>query len=143
MKISCRYINIFLLLVLVVHGSVSNAQKPIIVSKDGKGDFASIQAALNSLKDTSSFTRIIFIKNGEYNEKLFITTNNVSIIGEDVNKTIITYAEARDIFRCTAKDDWGVATINVKASDISFENLSVINSYGFSATGEVNISCGS
>lgn len=141
MKISCRYINIFLLLVLVVHGSVSNAQKPIIVSKDGKGDFASIQAALNSLKDTSSSTRIIFIKKGEYNEKLFITTNNVSIIGEDVNKTIITYAEARDIFRCTAKDDWGVATINVKASDISFENLSVINSYGFNATGEVSISC--
>jgi len=103
----------------------------IIVDKNGKGHFASIQAAINSLPDSSSNSRVIFIRNGTYDEKIFITKNNVVLEGESEDKVLITQAIARDEWRCDHADDWGVATMNIKASDITLENLTIENSYGF------------
>jgi pectin methylesterase-like acyl-CoA thioesterase len=44
----------------------------IVVDAEGKGDFKTIQAAINSLPDSSAIPRTIFIKKGTYAEKLFI-----------------------------------------------------------------------
>ena len=67
-----------------------HAQDKIIVDAQGKGDFNTIQAALNSLTDSSGTARIIFIKRGTYKEKVFITKHQVILEGEDRDKTIIT-----------------------------------------------------
>jgi pectin methylesterase-like acyl-CoA thioesterase len=46
-------------------GKMSAQNKKVItVSQDGHADFTSIQAALNSLPDSASATRIIFLKKG-------------------------------------------------------------------------------
>ena len=87
--------------------SISSA---IIVDANGKGDYRSIQAAINSLPDSSSVPITIFIKNGVYNEKIYIEKSNLILKGEDRDKTIITQDIARDEWRCNHKDDWGVAT---------------------------------
>ncbi len=110
--------------------------KDIVVAKDGSGNFKSIQEAINSLPVEAAEQRVIFIKKGTYQEKLFVEKNFITLRGEDKNETVIVISEARDIFRCTTNDDWGVATINLKGSDINIENLSFINEYGFNAPKE-------
>lgn len=110
------------------------AQKPgnlIIVDASGRGDFKSIQEAINSLPDYAVKPRIIYIRNGIYHEKIFIDKNFVSLIGEDREKTKLTISLAREIWRCENPDDWGTATINLKGNDLVLENLSIINSFGY------------
>jgi len=65
----------------------------------------------------------------------------MQLIGESRQKVIIQYAEARDNWRCSQPDDYGAGVVNIQGSDISFENLTVINPYGFEATGDKTIPC--
>src|SRR6185503_18777081 len=111
------------------------------VSQDGKGDFKTIQAAINSLPDSSATPRIILIKKGVYNEKIFITKHNIIFEGEDRDKTIITQDIARDEWRCDHPDDWGVATMNVNGNDITLKNLTIENGYGFHVKESKTVSC--
>jgi pectinesterase len=108
-----------------------NAQKKIIVDVSGKGDFRTIQGAINSLPDSSATPRVILIRKGIYNEKLYIEKPNIIFEGEDREKTLISFSIARDEWRCGHTDDWGVATMNVGASDITLKNLTITNSFGF------------
>ncbi len=115
--------------------------KKIIVDKNGKGDFILIQAAINSLPDSSATPEIIYIKNGTYSEKIFIKKSNIILEGEDRDKTIITQSIARDEWRCDHADDWGVATMNIEGSDITLENMTVTNSYGFDNDSNRTVHC--
>lgn len=103
----------------------------IVVATDGSGDYKTIQGAINSLSDSANEPRLIFIKNGIYPEKIYLEKHNVILAGEDRQKTIITAAIARDEWRCMHNDDWGVATLNVDGNDITLQNLTVTNSFGF------------
>jgi len=111
-----------------------NAQKKIIVDAAGKGDYKTIQGAINSLPDSSAAPRIIFIKKGTYAEKIYIEKPNIIFEGEDREGTIIIASIARDEWRCGHTDDWGVATLNVGANDITLKNLTITNNYGFDFT---------
>ncbi len=115
-------------------GTVSVPQQTIIVAADGSGNYKTIQGALNSLPDSSAVPRIIRIKKGLYAEKLYIEKHNVVFEGENREKTIIIASIARDEWRCGHTDDWGVATLNVGANDITLKNLTVTNNYGFDFT---------
>lgn len=118
-----------------------NAQRKIIVDPSGKGDYKTIQGAINSLSDSSATPRIIYIKKGIYREKLYIEKSNIIFEGQDREATIITAAIARDQWRCIHNDDWGVATMNVRANDITLKNLTVTNSYGFDWVADKVIAC--
>jgi pectinesterase len=109
----------------------ASGQQKIIVDKSGKGNYKTIQGAVSSLSDSSAVPRIIFIKKGIYKEKIYIEKANIILEGEDREKTIITAAIARDEWRCGHTDDWGVATMNVGANDITFKNITITNSFGF------------
>jgi pectinesterase len=119
------------------------ASRPIIVDINGKGDFVSIQAAINSLSDTASQPRIIEIRPGVYREKIFIAKHQLILSGIDREKTIITQDIARDEWRCDHPDDWGVATVNLNANDITLRNLTIANDYGFNNSEPRIISCSS
>jgi pectinesterase len=144
------YIVIFYLfgLLLVQHnasaqpGTVSVPQQTIVVAADGSGNYKTIQGALSSLSDSSAVPRVIRIKKGTYAEKLYIEKQNVIFEGEDREKTIIIASIARDEWRCGHTDDWGVATMNIGANDITLKNLTVTNNYGFDFT-EKTIWCAS
>lgn len=107
------------------------AQQKLVVAADGSGDYKTIQGALNSLPDSSATTRTIYIKKGTYREKIYIEKNNIRLEGEDREKTILVASIARDEWRCGHTDDWGVATMNVGANDITLKNLTITNNYGF------------
>ena len=131
------------LIVLLIVFTTVNAQKKIIVDAQGKADFKTIQGAINSLIDSSVSARVIFIKKGIYKEKLYIEKGNIILEGEDREKTIITASIARDEWRCGHADDWGVATMNVGASDITLKNLTITNSFGFDWKNETTVYCAS
>lgn len=117
------------------------SQQRIVVDAGGKGNFKTIQEAINSLPDSSSLPRIIFIKQGTYAEKLFIEKSNIIFEGEDRDKTIITQDIARDEWRCSHPDDWGVATMNVNGNDVTMKNLTIANDYGFHVKESKTVIC--
>lgn len=123
-------------------GTISVPQQIITVAADGSGNYKTIQGALSSLSDSSEGPRVIRIKKGTYAEKLYIEKQNVIFEGEDREKTIIIASIARDEWRCGHTDDWGVATLNIGANDITLKNLTITNNYGFEFT-EKTIWCAS
>jgi pectinesterase len=105
----------------------------IIVAKDGTGHFTSIQSAIDSVPNNAVRLWIILIKSGTYNEKLFVTKSNITLVGEDRESTRIVYAELRRNWRKDHNDDdWGSAVINIgkEVHDIILANLTVYNNYG-------------
>lgn len=132
--------RIILLLLLSIPARMA-AQQRIVVDGAGLGDFKTIQDAINSLPDSSASSRTIYIKKGTYQEKLFIKKHNLILEGEGRDQTIISYSIARDEWRCDHPDDWGVATMNVQANDISLKNLSVINQFGFTFSVDYTVPC--
>ncbi|HMK16599.1 MAG TPA: pectinesterase family protein [Chitinophagaceae bacterium] len=133
--------KVLFIVVAIVLTQLIFAQKKIVVDINGGGDFKTIQEAINSLEVSSNTPRTIRIRKGVYNEKLFIEKSNIILEGEDKEKTIITAAIARDEWRCEHKDDWGVATMNVRANDITLMNLTIVNSFGFDFKEEKIIIC--
>lgn len=134
----------FLLLILCTFffTRISFAQNEIVVAQDGSGNFKTIQEAINSLPtDDNKTQRIIHIKKGTYKEKIFIKKNFITLKGESPKTTCIIISQARDEWRCSNKDDYGTAAINLQGNDINLENLSFINSYGKDATEDKEIVC--
>jgi pectinesterase len=131
------------ILILIAFVQTVFAQQKITVATDGSGNFKTIQAAINSLPDSSVTSRTIFIKKGTYTEKLFIEKNNIIFEGEERDKTIITQDIARDEWRCDHPDDWGVATMNVNGNDITLKSLTIANDYGFNVKESKVIDCAS
>jgi len=138
-----RFIQILLAVISLSVKQMVFAKEPvqIVVDANGKGDFKTIQGAINSLPETSATPRTIFIRNGVYNEKLYIEKHNIILLGENREKTIITQSIARDAWRCLHNEDWGVATVNTDGNDLTLQNLTIINSFGFDSKGEITIPC--
>ena len=53
--------------------------------------FPTIQAAVNSISDANTESVTIKLENGRYYEKLTIDKPYITLLGEDRDKTIITY----------------------------------------------------
>ncbi len=120
----------------------STAQRRILVCQQpGTQCFKTIQEAINSVPDSSALPYEIYIMSGTYHEQLLIAKNNILITGELRDKVIVTSSIARDSFRCSHPDDWGVATINIKGNDVYLRNLTVKNTFGFDFTEERTIPC--
>jgi hypothetical protein len=119
------------------------AKNKITVAKDGSGDFTSIQKAIESFVPSKEKYKTIYIKNGTYNEKLFIdeARHHLVLEGQSTQGVVITFTQARDIWRCENPNDYGAATVNVMASDVIFKNLTILNDYGFIAKGDEVIAC--
>lgn len=101
----------------------------IRVEQDGSGDVTRIQDAINKLQGSSE-PAFILIGDGVFDEKLYITRDNITFVGRGPDRTIIKATELRANWRKTHDDDWGAATVNIKASDITFMKLKVLNDYG-------------
>lgn len=143
----------FFSIAFFVHGQLS-----LTVAKDGSGNFKNIQDAINSLPDDDQIKKI-HIKNGIYNETIFIDKNNIKLIGakkpafgkgweevsqklkKSVNGVFIVGSICREIWRCDHNDDWGAAPVNIRANDISLCNITVANTYGFDLKEEFDFVC--
>jgi len=130
---------------LVVALPVSMAQKPvyltdITVAQDGTGNFATIQEAVNSVRDLLQQRVFIHIKKGTYHEKLIIPSwkTKISLIGEDKENTIITNSDYSGKANLGGKDAFGKDkfstytsyTVLVQGNDFIAENLTIENASG-------------
>jgi pectinesterase len=145
-----------LLAILVCYWA--SAQKVVTVAKDGSASYHSIQDAIDSFADDVA-EKIVKIKSGVYAEQIFISKNNLSLIGdrvpifgeswESLNETgqlektgvVIQFPIYRAIFRCEHPDDWGAAVVNIRANDVSMKNLTIANTFGFDLKQADTIDC--
>ncbi|NTE04908.1 pectin esterase [Agrobacterium tumefaciens] len=132
------------LFILTLFFLKTNAQDPkypaeITVSQDGSGNYKTIQEAVNSVRDLGEKEVKIFVKNGIYQEKLMIPSwkNNISIIGENKEKTIITFNDYsgkinlnKDAFGNEKMSTYTSYSVLVQGNDCILENLTIINSSG-------------
>ena len=106
----------------------------IVVSVHGEGDFMSIQEALDSLSSYPQTPVVILLRNGTYNEKVFINRSHVSLVGEDRDSVRIVHAELRENWHKDSNgSDWGAGVVNIDTgvTDITLANLTVYNNYGW------------
>jgi len=102
------------------------------VAQDGSGDFTTIQAAIESCKSYPDARITIFAKNGIYHEKVKVPSCNtfLSIIGENVDKTIISFGDFFSQINKGRNSTFYTSTMLVLADDFIAENLTIENTAG-------------
>lgn len=125
--------RVILLFFLMLPGQLLMAEKyDFVVAHDGSGNFTSIQKAIDACKAFPDTRLSIFVKNGTYKEKLLVPSCNsfLSIVGENVEKTIITYDDYFDKIKRGRNSTFYTYTILVEANDFRLENMTVENTAG-------------
>ena len=107
-------------------------QFEITVAQDGSGDFSTIQQAIDATKAFPPKRITIFVKNGIYKEKICVPSwnNKLSIIGEDRDKTIITWDDYFGKINRGRNSTFFTYTLKVEADDFYAENLTISNAAG-------------
>lgn len=82
-----------------------------IITKDGSGDFTSIQAAIDAMPAGSAAPIILLVRMEEYHEQVLVDKDNIRLIGEAARRTVIN-------------GDVGCA-LRVTASNVEVENLTL------------------
>ncbi|XP_026379668.1 probable pectinesterase/pectinesterase inhibitor 61 [Papaver somniferum] len=73
--------------------SLASMKPDFVVANDGTGTFRTITEAINAVPDRSSMRTVIYIKAGKYEEQnleVGSQKTNVVMIGDGINRTIIT-----------------------------------------------------
>lgn len=111
--------------------SPSNPFK-IVVAKDGSGDYTSIVEAIKNTKAFPYDRITIFIKNGVYKEKVKIHewNQNLSLVGESKENTIITYDDYFNKLGLGRNSTFYTYTLLVEANNVVLKNLTIENSSG-------------
>lgn len=106
----------------------TGAQNKYIITVDtkGSGDYKTISEAVKSLPMFNYQRKIIKILNGVYNEKFKIEQDNITLLGESKDSTIIRFNQLRESWN-NNKDEIGPAVINLNGDDIIIKNLTVEN----------------
>ena len=112
------------------------AQKLLTVSKDGSGDYTTVQAAIDAVAEGETAT--IMVKAGTYDEMVKVglrtkpSTKCISLIGEGMDKTIITAANGKNNIG-SGKDVRDYATLGVFAPDFYAQDICIQNTGGKTA----------
>ena len=121
-----KVLGLLLLLVAVSGTWAQERRDTLVVSRDGTGDFRTLQEAIESARAFMDYTVTIYVRNGVYKEKVIVPSwvENIDIIGEDRDKTIITYDDHANINKMGT---FRTYTVKVEGSDITFKNLTIEN----------------
>jgi pectinesterase len=116
-----------LLPVLAQEQATPEQKYDIVVDRNGRGNFRTLEEAIESIRafDTKG-TITVFVRDGVYKEKLVLPTYvcNVHIIGESRDKTIITYDDHANINKMGT---FRTYTFLIRGNDITVENLTIEN----------------
>jgi len=124
---------LFFLISLTLHAQQAAKNrvylKEITVAQDGSGNFTTIQAAVNSVRDLGQWQVTIFIKKGIYHEKLVIPSwkTNIHLKGEDKENTVITNNDYSGKAQFSTYTSY---TVLVQGNDFIAENLTIENNAG-------------
>lgn len=118
-----RNLCLFLIaqIVCALNLSAGNQWKDtIVVSRDGSGDYRTLTEAMEGIRAFMDYKVTVRVKNGIYKEKLIVPSwlENVEFIGEDVDKTIITYDDHANINKMGT---FRTYTVKVEGNNITLE----------------------
>ena len=126
-----------ILLLFLFIGSLVLCQKTITVSKDGNGDYSTVQAALDAVPEGNQKPITIFIRKGVYKEVVVIDARKsfIRMKGEDRDRTIITFNNhaGTRLPNGDTLNTWTCASVFIYGNDFSAENISFENNAGFTA----------
>lgn len=122
-----------ILLFAVLNAKASDKVYHAIVAADGSGGYTSIQAAIDAMPENNVIQHLIYIKAGTYKEHVFIPQGKgrLSLIGEGMDCVFITDNQKSGGPDAVPVDKG--ATVVVHASDVTFQGISFVNSYGVEA----------
>lgn len=129
-----KFLSIFSVVVISLLSFKMNEGKTIIVSKDGKGNFTTIQEAINSVEEGKIIRTKIIVKPGTYREKITVDVakNPISLIGENAENTILVYGDHASKQNAEGKNigTTGSSTIFIYSNDFSAKNITFQNDAG-------------
>lgn len=101
-------------------------KRDIVVARDGTGDYRTLTEAMEGIRAFMDYKVTVHIKNGVYKEKVIVPSwlQNVDFIGENVEKTVITYDDHANINKMGT---FRTYTLKVEGSSITFQNLTIEN----------------
>mgnify|MGYP002515827934 FL=1 len=113
----------------------------LVVSRDGTGDFRTIDEAIEVCRAFMDYQKVIYVKKGVYKEKLIIPSwlTNITIMGEDRDHTIITYDDHANILMPVGGLDSEAAvkgkpmgtfrtyTLKIQGSYITLQDITIEN----------------
>jgi pectinesterase len=117
----------------------ANAQnnKSIIVSKDGSGNYTTLQAAFDAIPSGNTAPILIFIKKGIYKERVVLETkkDNITIVGESRDSTILTYNNHTGSVLPNGDivNTYTSASFFIYADGFTAKNITIQNDAGFNA----------
>lgn len=126
-----KYTLLFLICFLIF-GHLPKAfskESDVVVAKDGSGDFLTIQEAINTCRAFQTDEKVIYIKNGVYNEKIVIDSffTHLHLIGESRDSTIITFSHHAGMPGIGTFNSY---TLKVLGNFTTLENLTIKNEAG-------------
>ena len=115
-------------------GDIAKLQDVLIVNADGSGDFLTVQGAVNAVPDGNTKPITIKIAPGTYQEIIVVPATKpfISFIGEDAEKTILTfnlYARMKD-YLGNEIGTFRTKSVSLEANDFTAENITFENSAG-------------
>ena len=118
--------------VLILAFSSAQEKKIFTVSKDGSGDFSTIQDAINNTKAFPDSRITIFIKNGIYREKVKLHEWNTKLTleGESKDSTRIVFNDFFGKIILGRNSTFFTPTLLVEGNDAVLKNLTIENSAG-------------
>ena len=123
---------IVILIITVVSNIVYSANYNAIVAKDGSGHYKTVQEAIDHAPGTTRF--IIFIKSGTYLERIHVNKKYVTLIGQDVTKTISTnklYASMKE--NGIEIGTYKTASVFINSDEFQAGNITFSNTAGKTA----------
>lgn len=101
----------------------------------GKKIYRTIQSALDAAPANEKTPYVIEIRDGCYLEKIVVTKPNIVLLGQNRDKTILSWGDHSGKKGADGKNigTWQCATLIVQAANFHAENLTVENSYDYLA----------
>lgn len=103
-----------------------------IIAKDGSGDFTSLQTAIDAVPMSSRMPTILLLRMDEYHEKVIVNKDNIRIIGEARDRTVITNSGCAKDLDADGKEKGTFLsyTFLVTGNNVEVENLTIRNDAG-------------
>lgn len=119
----------------VISGNAANIYDnpdTIVVSRDGTGQFRTVDEAIEVCRAFTDYHKVIYVKNGVYKEKIIMPSwlQNIEICGESRDKTIITWDDHANIKMKDIDRNMGTFrtyTLRVDGNMITFKNITIEN----------------
>jgi pectinesterase len=100
----------------------------VVVAQDGKGDFKTIQQAIDHAPLYGEDRLVIEIRPGVYHERVMVPQDRrrVTFLGQDAATTVITYSMSA----IAAGGTFFSSVVHIEANEFEAENITFENSYG-------------